>query len=274
MGGGELFRAQGELEMPEVTTPYPTGTPCWVDLMAQDQQAALDFYRDLFGWQGEVGGADFGGYAVCTLHGKPVAGIGSAMAPEGQPEPPTVWTTYLASTDAQATQDTIVSAGGTLIAPVMDVGDIGRMLIAADPQGAVFGVWQPGDFHGAGIVNEPGALIWNELNTSDVPGATGFYGESFGIEIQPMEGADGTYWSLNVGGRAVGGAAQLGDDRPGVPPHWLTYFAVDDVDSTVDALVKRNGTVFAPPFEMMAGRMAVVADPQGATFAVFKPKEM
>ncbi|MEV5842841.1 VOC family protein [Streptomyces sp. NPDC051985] len=260
--------------MPEITAPYPTGTPCWVDLMAKDQQAALDFYRDLFGWEGSVGEAEFGGYAVCTLHGKPVAGIGAAMAPEGQPEPPTVWTTYLASTDAQATQDTIVSAGGTLLAPVMDVGGLGRMLIAADPQGAVFGVWQPGDFHGAGLVNEPGALIWNELNTSDVLAATGFYGEAFGIEIQPMEGAGGNYWSLNVGDRGVGGAARLGDDRPGTPPHWLTYFAVDDVDSTVDALVKRNGTVFAPPFEMMAGRMSVVADPQGAVFAVFKPKPM
>ncbi|MER6473147.1 VOC family protein [Streptomyces collinus] len=256
--------------MPEVAVPYATGTPCWVDLMARDQQAALDFYRDLLGWQGQPGPAEFGGYAVCELHGRPVAGIGPTMSPEGEPEPPTVWTSYLASTDAQATQDAIVAAGGTLLVPVIDVGGLGRMLVAADPQGAVFGVWQPGEFHGAGVVNEPGALTWNELHTSDVLAATAFYGAVFGIDIQPLEGAD-AYWELRVGGRTVGGATLLADDPPGTPPHWLAYFAVDDVDSTVDALVKRNGTVLAPPFDMMAGRMTVVADPQGAPFAMITP---
>ncbi|MFH8338102.1 VOC family protein [Streptomyces sp. AM6-12] len=258
--------------MPDVTTPYATGTPCWVDLMASDQQAALDFYRDLLGWQGQPGPAEFGGYTVCELHGKPVAGLGPK--PQDMPEPPpTVWTSYLATTDAQATQDAIVSAGGTLLVPAMDVGSLGRMLIAADPQGAVFGAWQPGDFHGAQVVNEAGALTWNELHTSDVPGATAFYGEAFGIEIEPMEGAD-AYWALMVGGRAVGGVTQLAGDPPGTPAHWLAYFAVDDVDSTVDALVRSGGTVLAPPFDMMAGRMTVVADPQGAPFAMIKPTPM
>lgn len=257
--------------MPEVTTPYPTGTPCWVDLMAKDQQAALDFYRDLFGWSGVPGPAEFGGYAVCELNGRATAGIGPAMAPEGVPDSPTVWTSYLASTDAQATQDAIAAAGGTLIVPVVDVGDLGRMLVAADPQGAVFGVWQPGTFFGAQVVNEAGALTWNELHTSDVMAATAFYGEVFGIEIEPVDGAD-PYWELKVGGRAVGGVTLLSNDPPNTPAHWLAYFAVDDVDATVDALVKRSGTVLAPPFDMVAGRMAVVADPQGAPFAMIKPQ--
>ncbi|MBD0696157.1 VOC family protein [Streptomyces sp. CBMA123] len=259
--------------MPEVTTPYVTGTPCWVDLMAKDQQAALDFYRDLFGWQGQPGPAEFGGYAVCQLNGKAAAGIGPAMAPEGMPTPPTVWTSYLAGSDAQATQDAIVAAGGTLLVPVMDVGSLGRMLIAADPQGAVFGVWQAVDFSGAQVVNEPGALTWNELHTSDIKGATAFYGEAFGIEMEPVEG-DIEYWELKIGGRPVGGATLLSNDPPGTPAHWLTYFAVDDVDSTVDALVRTGGTVLAPPFDMVAGRMAVAADPQGAPFAMIKVTAM
>ncbi|MFJ5921432.1 VOC family protein [Kitasatospora sp. NPDC092948] len=259
--------------MPEVTKPYATGTPCWIDLMAKDQQAALDFYRDLLGWQGKPGPAEFGGYAVCELDGRAVAGIGPAMAPEGQPEPPTVWTTYLATTDAQATQDAIVAAGGNLIVPVMDVGKLGRMLVAADPQGAVFGVWQAVGFAGAKVVNQAGALTWNELHTSDVPAATAFYGEAFGIEIEPMEGAK-DYWALRVGGKDVGGVTRLANDPPGTPAHWLSYFSVDDVESTVDALVRRGGTVLAPPFDMEAGRMTVVADPQGAPFAMIKPKPM
>ncbi|MGW2376690.1 MULTISPECIES: VOC family protein [Kitasatospora] len=255
--------------MPVITTPYLTGTPCWVDLMAQDQQAALDFYRDLFGWQGQVGPAEFGGYAVCRLNGQAAAGIGSATAPEGMPEPPTVWTSYLATTDAQATQDAIVAAGGTLLAPVMDVGSLGRMLVAADPQGSVFGVWQAVDFSGAGVVNEPGALTWNELHTDDIGGATAFYGEAFGIDFVPVEG-DIQYWELKVGGRPVGGATLLENDPPGTPAHWLSYFAVDDVDSATDTVVKHGGSVLARPFDMAAGRMAVVADPQDAPFAMIK----
>ncbi|MFB7666567.1 VOC family protein [Kitasatospora sp. NPDC056138] len=261
--------------MPEVTEAYPPGTPCWVDLMAPDQQAALDVYRDLFGWQGEVGPAEFGGYAMCTLNGKPVAGVMAAMAPEGQPTPPTVWTTYIATADADATQAAVTANGGTVLMPVTDVGTVGRMLVAADPGGAVFGVWQPVDFFGAHVVNEPGALTWNELHTADFDAAAAFYRAVFGAEIAPMDmpGA-GDYHVFNVGGRGVGGVANLANDPPGTPSHWLTYFSVDDADSVVDALVKRGGTVLVPPFDMVAGRMSVLADPQGAVFAVIKAKPM
>jgi uncharacterized protein len=256
--------------MADVTAPYPAGTPCWIDLMAKDQRAALDFYGDLLGWQGTPGPAGFGGYAVCELNGRAVAGIGAATAAEG-PEPPTVWTTYLATDDAQAAQEAVTRAGGTLLAPVMDVGGLGRMMVAVDPQGAVFGVWEPRDFSGAQVTGEAGALVWNELHTGDTAGAAAFYGEVFGMEIRPMAGAE-PYQELRIDGRAVGGATQLVTDPPGTPAHWLTYFAVDDVDSTVDALVRRGGTVLVPPFDMIAGRMAQVADPQGAVFSMLRPE--
>ncbi|MFC9325952.1 VOC family protein [Kitasatospora sp. NPDC057015] len=254
--------------MPEVTTAYKPGTPCWVDLMVKDQQAALDFYRDLFGWQGEVGPAEFGGYAVCALNGRPVAGIMAAMAPEGQPEPPNVWTTYLASDDADATARAVTDSGGSIMFPVTEVGTTGRMLVAADPGGAVFGVWQPLDFFGAHVVNEPGALTWNELNTTDPDTAGRFYQQALGLRPAAVEAVPG-YVSLEVGGRSVAGMQRLADYLPaGTPPHWMTYFAVDDCDSVVDALVKAGGSVIQPPFDMAAGRMSVVTDPQGAVFAV------
>ncbi|MFE4600314.1 VOC family protein [Kitasatospora indigofera] len=254
--------------MPEVTTAYEPGTPCWVDLTVKDQQAALDFYRDLFGWQGEVGPAEFGGYAVCALNGRPVAGIMAATAPEGQPAPPTVWTTYLASDDADATQRAIADHGGSIVYPVTDVGTTGRMLVAADPAGAVFGVWQPLDFFGAHVVNEPGALTWSELNTSDTEAAGRFYARALGLRPATVEGLPG-YYALTVGERAVGGMQPLPDHLPpGTPSHWTTYFSVDDCDSVVDALVKAGGSVIRPPFDMQAGRMSVVADPQGAMFAL------
>jgi uncharacterized protein len=256
--------------MAEVTTAYAPGTPCWVDLMARDQQAALDFYRDLLGWHGQAGPAEFGGYALCELDGKAAAGIGPAMATEGTPVPPPIWTTYLASDDAEATEHAIIAAGGSVIAPVMDVGTLGRMLIASDPGGAAFGVWQARDFPGARVVNQAGALVWNELHASDIPAAAAFYGEVFGIDIEPAEGAD-SYWELKVGGRPAGGARLLADDPPGTLAQWLPYFATDNVDSAVGTTARHHGTVLLAPFDMMAGRMAVVADPQGATFALINP---
>ncbi|WP_354641756.1 VOC family protein [Kitasatospora camelliae] len=255
--------------MPEVTTRYQPGTPCWVDLMAADQQAALDFYRDLFGWQGEIGPAEFGGYAVCTLNGRPVAGIGPAVAMGDQPPPPTVWTTYLATDDADATLAAVTENGGTVIAPVMDVGTTGRMLIAADATGAVFGAWQPVDFIGAQVVNEPGALTWNELYTSDPQLAQAFYPAVFGVRMPPREG-ERKHWGLDVAGRTVGGVRTLDDLPPGTPSHWLTYFEVDDADSTVDALVRAGGSVLVPPFDAPYGRTAVVQDPQGSVFAMIR----
>ncbi|MFJ8741051.1 VOC family protein [Embleya sp. NPDC127516] len=253
--------------MPVVTKPYVPGTPCWVDLMVPDQQAALDFYRDLFGWQGEVGPPETGGYSVCLLNGKPVAGIMAAMSPDGGEVPPPAWTTYLATTDADATQQAVTKAGGTVVMPVMDVMTLGRMGVIADPTGAVFGIWQALDFGGAEVVNEPGAVIWSELNTGDTAAASSFYSVAVGLEAAEMEGAEG-YSSLSASGRVIGGMQGLDRLPPGTPAHWLTYFSVDDTDSTVDALIRAGGNVLKPPFDMMAGRMAVVQDPQGGAFAV------
>jgi len=237
--------------------------------MVPDQQAALDFYRDLFGWHGEPGPPEHGGYAVCTLDGKAVAGIVTTMAPEGQPTPPTAWTSYLAAEDADATARAITDNGGSVLMPAMDVLTFGRMLVAADPTGAVFGVWQARDFIGSQVVNEPGAVIWSELNTSDPDAVNAFY-PALGIEAAPMEGAPG-YFSLTVAGRMVGGMQGLDELPAGIPSHWMTYFSVDDTDSTVDALTRAGGSVLKAPFDMMAGRMAVVQDPQGAPFAVINP---
>lgn len=258
--------------MPEVNGPYKSGTPCWIDLMVPDQQAALDFYRDLFGWQGEIGPPETGGYSVCLLNGKPVAGIMKAMNPDGtvpDPLPPTVWTTYLATDAIDATLKSVTDAGGSVMAGPMDVMELGRMAVVTDPTGAVVGLWQAGSFDGAGIVNEHGALIWNELSTGDTGAAAAFYSAVLPMSSAPSEmpGAEG-YTEFTVDGRAVAGMMDLSAMPPGVPPHWLPYFHVDDVDSVQAAAVRAGGSVMAPAFDMAAGRMAVLADPQGGGFAV------
>lgn len=258
--------------MPDMNGPYKPGTPCWIDLMVPDQQAALDFYRDLFGWQGEIGPPETGGYSVCTLKGKPVAGIMRASNPDGStpdPMPPTVWTTYLSTDGIDATAKSVADAGGSVMMGPMDVMDLGRMAVVTDPTGAVVGLWQPGTFDGAGIVNEHGALTWNELNTGDTGAAAAFYSAVLPVTTAPTQlpGAEG-YTEFKVADRAVAGMMDLSALPPGVPPHWLAYFSVDDVDSVQDAAVRAGGSVMAPAFDMPAGRMAVLADPQGGTFAV------
>jgi predicted enzyme related to lactoylglutathione lyase len=256
--------------MAEITQPYTQGTPCWVDLMASDQQAAIDYYSDLFGWSGEIGPAEFGGYAMCTLRGKPVAGIGPAMSMEGAPPPPTVWTTYLSVDNIEQTAAKVTANGGQLIVPPMQVGDQGHMMVCADPSGAVVGAWQRLQFMGAERVNEPGALTWNELNSRDLAAAMPFYTAVFGVTFESMPEMP-SYRGMLAGGRVCGGAQQITEDMPGDPPsHWLTYFAVDDADSTVDAAVKARSNLLMPAFDSSAGRIAVLQDPQGAVYAIIK----
>ena len=262
--------------MSHVTVPYQPGTPCWIDLVVPDQQGAIDFYGSLFGWSGEIGPPETGGYSVCMFEGHPVAGIMSSQGMTDQPAPPIAWTTYLCTPDASATEEAVTRNGGNVLVGAMDVMEHGRMLVAADPSGAVFGAWEPKQFIGAGTVNQPGSLIWNELNTSDPDAASSFYSAVFGIATEPMEaeGAEG-YSALKVNGRTVGGSRKLDENVPaGVPSHWMVYFAVEDVDACVAKLTSLGGSAIRAPFDMVAGRMALVTDQQGAPFAVIAPAPM
>jgi predicted enzyme related to lactoylglutathione lyase len=155
----------------------------------------------------------------------------------------------------------------------MDVAAEGRMAIAADPTGAVFGVWQAGNHFGTALVNEPGAISWNELATRDVDAARRFYSAVFGYEWEDMDTGEGgpRYATFAVGGRAVGGALQMNDSWPaGVPAHWMPYFVVADTDQAAATVQRLGGTVNTPPMDSPYGRFAVVADPQGGVFSIIQ----
>jgi predicted enzyme related to lactoylglutathione lyase len=246
---------------------WPDGTPCWIDLMTTDAEAARSFYGELFGWQFQIGGEETGFYALASLEDKNVAGVGSM-----QMEHPPVWTTYLATADADASSDEAVRAGGTLIAPAMDVMDFGRMAIVQDPTSGTFGLWQAGTHIGTGLVNEPGALLWNELMTRDYDGSKEFYAAVFSYTYTEIGDGAFSYSTIEVDGHVVGGLGKLPDEVPAqVPPHWRTYFAVDDADATVDKAVAFGGSVVRPASDMPYGRYADLSDPQGAMFSVIKP---
>lgn len=253
-------------------TSYEPGTPCWIDLGTPDIEAAVDFYSALFDWTVEESEnpEETGGYRMATRDGKPIAGMMPLMQ-EGQPP---AWTTYVSVEDADATAAAVKQAGGGALAEPMDVMDIGRMAVFADPAGAVFGIWQPRSFVGASLVNEPSAFCWSEINTRDPGAAKSFYGDVFGwtFEDREFEGA-GTYTTINVGDRAIGGLFDMTGRVPGeVPPNWLVYFAVEDADATLAKLRERSGQVPMGPVDLEGvGRFAVVQDPFGATFAVIAP---
>lgn len=253
-------------------TSYEPGVPCWVDVAAPDVEAAVGFYGSLFGWDiPETGDAErTGGYRQALLRGKSVAGLMPLMQ-EGQPP---AWSSYVAVADADATAAKVKDAGGAVMVEPMDVLELGRMAVFADPQGAVFGAWQAGTFVGAEVVNEAGALVWNELNTRDTAGAKEFYGTVFGwsFEDNEYEGT-GTYTSIKSGQDPIGGMLDMTGRVPDeVPPNWLVFFAVEDVDATAEALKGVGGGVALGPVDIVAGRMAVVADPGGAAFALIKPQ--
>ncbi len=255
-------------------TGYLPGTPCWVDLGTPDIEAAVGFYGSLFGWSIEEGESSeqTGGYRQATLRGKPVAGVMPLMQ-EGQPP---AWSSYVSVEDADATTAKVREAGGNVLAEPMDVMDLGRMAIFADPTGAVFGIWQPGTFVGAEVVNEASALVWNELNTRDTEAARAFYSAVFGWGFEDMEIDDGgTYTALKIGEDTVGGMLDMTGRVPDdVPAHWLAYFAVDDADASMQKATDLGGSVAFGPADIVAGRIAVASDPFGAVFAVIKPKPM
>ncbi|MEV7607616.1 VOC family protein [Paenarthrobacter sp. NPDC089322] len=245
---------------------WPAGTPMWVDLGVDDLPAAKAFYTELFGWDYTSGGEDAGGYLLAHVGGRAVAGIG----PKQDPSMPTVWTTFLASDDADATAEKVKAAGGQLLAPPFDVMDSGRMTIAADTVGAVFGIWQAGTHIGAERVNEHGSLCWNELHTRDYEPAQDFYAEVFGFDYQDIDGEDMVYSTcLRSGdGREVAGIHHDTQLPEGVPNYWLTWFASDDVSQTADAAEQLGATLLMPVTDTPFGRMTIVQGLQGDVFGV------
>src|SRR6185436_10751228 len=163
---------------------YAHGTPCWVDVTSHELDRTVEFYGGLFGWEAEQDPRpEAGGYTMFTLRGKYVA----AASPPQEEGIPAHWTTYIASDDVDDTAAKIRDAGGMLFTEPFDVFDSGRMTVAQDPTGAVFGVWQANEHLGAQLANEPGTLLWNQCQTSDPDRAAAFYQAAFGHEIDEVD---------------------------------------------------------------------------------------
>jgi len=249
-------------------TSYAQGTPNWVDLQTTDQGAAKAFYSGLFGWtyddqpmpQGPV-------YSMATLGGHPVAAIAPQSPELAAAGAPSMWNTYLATDSVDDAVTRVEAAGGKVAMAPFDVMDAGRMAFVLDPAGAAVALWQANQHIGATLVNEPGAVVWNELMTTD-PAAVAFYTGVLGLTTSTMDMGAGEYTLFEADGQMVGGTTA--PQMPGVPNHWHVYFEVADADAAAAKAAELGGGIVVEPFDTPVGRIAVISDPQGAVFSIMK----
>ena len=248
----------------------PLGAPCWIDLMTSDKDASRSFYGELFGWTSEDAGEDYGHYVNFSRDGVQVAGC---MDKQPNSPIPDTWSVYLATADADATAAAIGPLGGQTMFPVMDVMDLGRMSMLLDPGGAAIGIWQPGLHKGFGVLAEPRAPGWFELHTRSYDDSVAFYREVFGWDAHTVsDEPEFRYSTLGEGDDALAGIMDGTGHLPeGVPSHWAVYFSTDDTDATVKQVGELGGSVLEDPQDTPYGRLAVVADSNGASFRLMGP---
>jgi uncharacterized protein len=250
-------------------TRYEPGTFCWVGLATSDPGSAKAFYTSLFGWQaGDLEAGAAGTYTTLRHGGEEVA-ILYMQQPEARAAgAPPHWTSYISVEDAEATAARAGELGGAAVfREPFDVLDAGRVAAIRDPSGAIVSLWQPRERIGATLVNDVGALCWNELATTDVERAKSFFAEMLGWEYETN---DSGYGSIINAGRRNGGMRQQTEEERGTPPSWLPYFTVESADEAARQAEQLGGRTLLPNTEIHIGRFAVIADRQGAAFAVFE----
>jgi predicted enzyme related to lactoylglutathione lyase len=247
--------------MSETTTTV--GKFVWHEQVSSDPKQAQDFYGQLFGWSTELFKPGEADYPMISAGGKTHGGYGTAL--EGAPPPH--WLSHVRVEDVDETIEKAKSAGGKVAAGPFEMGEVGRIAILVDPQGAFISAYEP---QGEGGVPQ-GVFVWDELGTSDVDGAQRFYEAVFGWTTSDMGEEYGGYRIFNAGETGVAGVMTLPDSS--IPPHWQPYVAVDDPDATTAKAKELGGTALMEPMDVPnVGRLGVLRDPQGATFGIIRPQ--
>jgi len=242
----------------------PIGAPCWVDLTTSDTDGSQTFYRQLFGWTADEPDVALGGYVNFRKDGVRVAGCTANQPGSG----PDTWSVYLATDDARKTVAAAAANGGRTLVEAAEVGDLGTMAIVSDPGGGVIGMWQPGTFHGFGVLGEPGTPGWFEVHTPDYDRAVAFYRDVFRWDTHVANDTpELRYTTLGEGYDAQAGIMDASAFLPaGSPARWTVYFMVADADATLARIVELGGSVVAPAEDTPYGRLATGADTTGAEF--------
>jgi predicted enzyme related to lactoylglutathione lyase len=247
---------------------YPPGTFCWVELATSDAGDAARFYCSLFGWDARQPAADArAGHATLSLGGEVVCAIAPQPPRQREAGAPAMWNSYVSVASAEEALARARELGGIAHSDAFDVGEAGRMAVVQDPQGCFFELWEPRARHGASLVNAPGAPTWNELLSADPAAAAAFYTQLLGWSAAPFDGAPGPYTSIRNGEHSAAGIRPLAG--AGAPPGWLVYFGSGDLDRDVRRAQQLGGELLEGPVQLSVGRIATLADPQGAAFALF-----
>jgi uncharacterized protein len=278
---------------------YPAGVPCWIDIVQPDVDATMAFYGGLFGWTYEIRTPDGAPqrYAYAHLDGSTIGGVGGPPQHDAERAG---WTSYVCVDSTDDTIAVVEANGGTLLMPPVDIPRAGRPALCADPEGAVFGLWQAAENRGAQLVNAPGSWNFSELYTRDLGGAEAFYTAVFGWELDQLEMGDGQkagMWRLPGYGDflaqrdpeirerqeadgAPGGFADavalahpISSQGPAAAHRWGITFAVADADDAFARAQRLGASVVVPLFDTDYTRAGVVRDPQGAelTLSQYRP---
>lgn len=245
------------------TAATTVGKFVWHEQVSPDPEQARDFYTRLLSWNTEVFKPGEADYTMISSRGQNHGGFATAM--EGAPPPH--WLSHIRVEKLEATIEKATRAGGTLAAGPFEMGEVGRIAIIADPQGAHVSAYEPADEGPAAT----GVFVWDELGTTDVDGAQRFYEDVFGWTTSDMGPDYGGYRIFNRDETGIAGLMTLPDTS--LPPHWQPYVAVDDPDATAAKAAELSGTALMEPMNVPnVGRIAVLRDPQGATFGIIKPE--
>jgi predicted enzyme related to lactoylglutathione lyase len=247
-------------------TQHAAGMFCWSELATTDQEGAKKFYRSLFDWSPDdtpMGEGET--YTLLKKNGKEV----SALYTQREKGMPANWMPYVAVDSADATAAKVKQSGGKVLMEPFDVMEHGRMAVCQDPTGGTFSLWEAKKHTGAGIVNEPSTMTWNELITDDSAKAGAFYRQVFGWTEEPMPMPQGTYTIFKKEGAQAAGMIKATPEMKLTHPYWLIYFAVDDCDKSAARAKQLGGSVMLEPKDIPnIGRFSVLTDPQGAYFAI------
>lgn len=254
-----------------IMTGYKHGQFSWVDLVALDMEAARHFYAQLFGWtSGDMDTQGGPHYVQFYANGHSVAGVGQmSEAMKSQGIPPT-WNSYINVDDIKSVVARAEELGATVAVPITKIVDAGWMAFLQDPTGGNVGLWQKERHFGAETVNQPGSFCWNELVTRDIEKAREFFGRLLDWQFADNPHSPSKYYIIKNDGDDNGGLMQMDEAWGDIPPHWMVYFSVANADETAQRASSLGGNIFVPPFDTIVGRIAVLADPQGASFSVIQ----
>ncbi len=254
-------------------TDFTTGSPNWLDLGSPDTDAAVAFYGAVLGWEFASAGPEAGGYGFFQVGGRTVAALGPLTEEGATP----AWMQHFMTSDIQATTAAVRDGGGTVRMEPMDVMGEGWLAQYTDPQGAEFAVWQSGKTSGLELTSAENALLWTELHVPDPVAAIAFYAGLFGWRSAEMPAPGMMYRVLSTADgdqqdASFGGVAPFRGEGEGERARWVPYFMTADVDATVALAGANGGSVLMPPTDLPeVGRIAWLADPAGAVFALLKP---